>query len=202
MRIASVIIVAAALGSACGTSDKATGPGGSVAVLTTLGISAPGNTITLTGSMQLSASPKDQNGAAFPATVLWTSTSNFVALVTPLGFVTAVAGGQAYMRATSGSLKDSTLITVVTGAYPSSQNVYMLPLAYTPVQTDIAQGGTVTFVFVPQAHNVFFNVVAGAPANIPGEVSNQNVLRTFNTKGTFGYKCTLHPEMVATITVH
>ena len=78
----------------------------------------------------------------------------------------------------------------------------MLPLAYTPVQTDIAQGGSVTFVFVPQAHNVFFNVVAGAPADIPGEVSNQNVTRTFNTKGTFGYKCTLHPEMVATIIVH
>jgi len=202
MRISSVIFVAAVLGSACGTSDKTTGPGGGAAVLTTLGISAPGNTLALNGAMQLSASPKDQYGTTFPATVLWTSSSNFVALVTPLGYVTAVAGGQAYMRATSGNLQDSTLITVVTGAYPTSQNVYMLPFAYTPVQTDIAKGGTVTFVFVPQAHNVFFNVVTGAPADIPGEVSNQSVTRTFNTKGTFGYKCTLHPEMVASIVVH
>src|SRR5579872_4579699 len=85
--------------SACSSSDKSTGPGGSAAVLTTLGISAPGNTLLVNGTMQLSASPKDQYGAAYATAVAWTSSSNFVATVTNSGLVTAVAGGQAYMIA-------------------------------------------------------------------------------------------------------
>ncbi|ERR1035441_7050429 len=67
---------------------------------------------------------------------------------------------------------------------------------------DITVGGTVQFVFPSQAHNVFFDNVAGKPADIPGEVSNQTVARAFTTKGTFGYRCTLHPEMIATVVVH
>ena len=203
MRLSLVppLLIALALG-ACSSDTSSTQPGGGKAVLASLGISAPGNTLAVAGTMQLTANPKDQNGAAFSTPVTWTSGSNFVATVTTAGLVTAVAGGQAYMIASGGALRDSTLITVVTGAYPSTTAVYMLPLAYTPVQTDIAVGGSVSFVFAPQAHNVFFNAVAGAPADIPGEVSNQTVVRTFKTKGTFGYRCTLHPEMIATIIVH
>lgn len=189
-----VLIVAACSG------DKVSGP--EPAVLTTLGISAPRNTLAIGGTMQLGASPKDQHGGAFATTVTWTSGSNFVATVTGGGLVTGVAGGQAYMYAHGGSLVDSTLVTVVTGAYPSSQDIFMLPLAYTPNTTDIAAGGTVQFHFPSTAHNVFFDAATGAPADIPGEVSNQVVVRVFNTKGTFGYRCTLHPEMIATIIVH
>jgi len=203
MRSIPVFVLLAVTLSACSGGDKATTqPGGSTPVLTTLGISAPHNTLAVAGTMQFSASPKDQNGAAFATSVTWTSGSNFVATVTTAGFVTGVAGGQAYMYAHGGALTDSTLVTVITGAYPSSQDIYMLPLSYTPNTADIAVGATVLFRFPATAHNVFFNAVAGAPADIPGEVSNQNVARTFNTKGTFGYRCTLHPEMIATIVVH
>ena len=107
------------------------------------------------------------------------------------------------MYARGGSLADSTLVTVVTGAYPSSAPVYMLPSAYSPTITDISQGGTVQFVFPSLAHNVFFNATpAGAPADIPGEVSNQTVSRTFATKGSFVFNCTIHPGMTGTIVVH
>ena len=106
------------------------------------------------------------------------------------------------MYAHGGALTDSTLVTVTTGAYPSSQDIYMLPLSYTPNTADIAVGATVLFHFPATAHNVFFNAATGAPTDIPGEVSNQNVARVFTTKGTFGYHCTLHPEMIATIIVH
>jgi plastocyanin len=190
--------------AACGRSDKSTTqPGGSAAVLTALDLGAPGNTLALNATMQLTATPKDQYGATYPTPVAWNSGSNFVATISSSGLVSAVAGGQAYMFASAGTLKDSTLITVVTGAYPSTAPVYMLPYAYSPVQTDIALGGTVQFVFPGLGHNVFFgSVPAGAPADIPGSVVNQTVSRTFNTRGSFGYNCTIHPGMSGTIVVH
>ena len=63
---------------------------------------------------------------------------------------------------------------MITGAFPSSAAVYMLPEYVLAHQTDIVVGGTVQFVFPSLAHNVFFNATpAGAPADIPGEVSNR-----------------------------
>jgi hypothetical protein len=197
-RIAVLLLVV----SAC-HSDQPFVVGSSLPpVLASLGVSAPGNTLAIGGTMQLSASPKDELGQPYPVTVTWGSGSTFVATITTGGLVTGVAGGQAYMYAHGGSLVDSTLVTVVTGAYPSSQDIYMLPLSYTPNTADIALGGTVRFHFPGTAHNVFFDAATGAPADIPGEVSNQTVARIFSAKGTFGYRCTLHPEMIATIIVH
>jgi plastocyanin len=195
------VALALLIAAACSGGGTTTPPG-NTAVLTSLVISAPGNTLATAGTMLLSATPKDQNGATYPATIAWRSGSNFVATITSGGLVSAVAGGQAYMIASAGTLKDSTLITVITGAYPTMTSVIMYPLSYSPTIADIAVGGTVQFVFPSQAHNVFFDNVAGKPANIPGEVSNQTVARVFNTKGTFGYRCTLHPEMIATVVVH
>jgi plastocyanin len=204
MRSAPALAALALAVSACSGGDRSvTQPGSVTPILTTLGVRAPGNTLAIGGTMQLSASPKDQNGVPFQTVVTWGSGSSFVATITSGGLVTGVAGGQAYMFAHGGSLTDSTLITVLNGAYPSSAAVYMLPLEYSPVQTDIAVGGVVQFVFPSLAHNVFFRPTpAGAPADIPGEVSNQTVPRTFNTKGTFTYDCTIHPGMTATIVVH
>jgi hypothetical protein len=197
------VALALLIAAACSGGNSPTQSGGSPPVLATLGLSAPGNTLAIGGTMQLSASPRDQDGSPFQTVVTWTSGSLFVATITSGGLVHGVAEGQAHMYARGGSLTDSTLITVVTGAYPSSAPVYMLPSAYSPVQTDIALGGTVQFVFPSLGHNVFFNATpAGAPADIPGQVSNQTVSRTFNTKGTFAYNCTIHPGMTGTVVVH
>jgi plastocyanin len=199
----STLTVALFALAACTGGGSPTQSGGGPPVLASVGVSAPGNTLAIGGTMQLSASPRDQYGASFQTTVSWTSGSLFVATITSGGLVTGVAGGQAYMYAHGGSLTDSTLITVVTGAYPSSAVVYMLPYAYSPGQTDIAVGGTVQFVFPSLGHNVFFNATpAGAPLDIPGIVTNQSVPRTFNTKGSFVYNCTIHPGMTGTIVVH
>ena len=40
-----------------------------------------------------------------------------------------------------------------------------------------------------------------APSDIPDR-SNTTVDRTFNTAGTFGYDCGLHPGMSGTVVVH
>ena len=196
-------LLLAFIAAGCSHDDASPPPSGPTLTLTTLGVSAPGNTLAIGATMQLSASPKDELGQPYAVTVTWGSGSSFVATITTGGLVTGVAGGQAIMYAHGGSLVDSTLITVVAGAYPSSAAVYMLPQSYSPVQTDIALGGMVQFVFPSLAHNVFFRASPpGAPADIPGEVSNQTVTRTFGTKGTFTYDCTIHPGMTATIVVH
>jgi hypothetical protein len=199
-----LVLTAILFAAACSKGDSgAPQTDGVASVLTSLGVSAPANTIAIDGTMQLSVNPVDQKGGFFPVNVTWGSASNFVATVTPSGFVKGIAGGQTYMYAHGGNLFDSTLVTVVTGAFPTIAYVYMLPEAYSPSQTDITQGGVVEFVFPSIAHNVFFSAFpGGAPADIPGEVSNQSVARTFNFAGSFTYNCTIHPGMTATIIVH
>jgi plastocyanin len=200
----SRLAILAVLFAACSKGDSgAPQSDGVVSVLTNLGVSAPANTIAVGGTMQLSAAPVDQKGDTYPVTVTWGSASNFVATVTPTGFVKGVAGGQTYLFAFGGNLYDSTLVTVITSGYPTNAQVYMLPEAYSPLQTDVAKGATVLFAFPSIAHNVFFNASPpGAPADIPGEVSNQIVARVFATVGSFTYNCTIHPGMTATIIVH
>lgn len=194
-----------ALLALAGCSGGGSGPtqsGGSPAVLASLGLSAPGNAIAVGATMQLSASPKDQYGSAFQTTLSWTSGSLFVATISAGGLVTGVAGGQAYMYLHGGSLTDSTLVTVVTGAFPANATVYALANSFSPVQSDIAAGGAVQFVFPSTPHNVIFNQANGVPQDIPGEVTNQTVSRTFPVKGSFVYNCTIHPGMTGTIVVH
>lgn len=75
---------------------------------------------------------------------------------------------------------------------------------FTPAQVSIRRTGTVTWTFgSPRPHNVIFNAgTAGAPADIPGNNTNVEVSRTFNTAGTFNYICSIHgAAMSGTVTV-
>jgi plastocyanin len=70
---------------------------------------------------------------------------------------------------------------------------------FSPPFTTIAAGGAVRFEIRGAAHNVVFSG-AGAPANI-NVVSNTDVTRTFSSKGTFPYDCTVHPGMSGEVIV-
>ena len=74
-------------------------------------------------------------------------------------------------------------------------------LAFSPSPASILPGGTVTFAFGAVAHNVFFDAVPGAPADIAGNNSGTSVARTFPTAGTYTYNCHIHPGMRGTIVV-
>lgn len=72
--------------------------------------------------------------------------------------------------------------------------------SFTPQTVDVKLGGTVTWTFGARPHNVVFEAVSGAPANVP-VTSNGRASRTFSTAGTFPYDCTLHAGMTGTVRV-
>ena len=85
-------------------------------------------------------------------------------------------------------------------------DVYASGSIFTPPSAEIGVGGTVRFHMVAtsdgEGHNAIFNrLVAGAPADI-NIVVNETVSRTFNTRGTFAYICTVHPGMSGDVVVH
>ena len=71
---------------------------------------------------------------------------------------------------------------------------------FSPFSTVIPVGGSVRFNISGDQHNVIFGAVAGAPANV-NVVQNVVVSRTFGTRGTFPYDCTVHPGMSGQVVV-
>ena len=80
-------------------------------VLTTIAISG-GTTVVAASTLQLTASPKDQNGNAIAATIAWSSNATGIATVSSAGLVTGVAAGTAVITATSGNVSATVTITV------------------------------------------------------------------------------------------
>jgi plastocyanin len=85
-------------------------------------------------------------------------------------------------------------------------DVYTPGSVFTPFTAEIAVGGTVRFHMqrAPDGdgHNAIFSRVApGAPEDI-NIVADTVVTRAFNTRGTFGYICTVHPGMVGEVLVY
>ncbi len=192
----------AVLASCSGGGDKGvTNPngGGPPPTLTSITISG-GTTTTVGGTLQLSASPKDQTGAAFNSAVTWETSSAFVATVSSTGLVTGIAAGQATITATAGTIKQTATVTVSSGVAPLAVTVNMPGTSFSPAIFDIALGGTVSFVFPALAHNVVFGGTTGAPQDI-AILSNTTVTRTFGTRGTFNFVCTIHSGMNGTVTV-
>ena len=79
--------------------------------LTTIGISG-GTSVVATSTLQLTASPLDQNGNAIAATVTWSSSATGIATVSSAGLVTGVAAGSTVITAASGSVSATVTITV------------------------------------------------------------------------------------------
>jgi plastocyanin len=110
--------------------------------------------------------------------------------LTTLGFLAGCAG--AY----------GTSAPVVSGLPATAATVNATPdINFSPTPASIVPGGTITFAFGTIAHNVYFDSIAGAPADIPGNNAGTSVSRTFETAGTYTYNCHIHPGMNGTIVV-
>jgi plastocyanin len=175
-------------------------------VLTNVTISAASSSVAVSGTLQFTASPKDQNGGAIAATLTWNSSVPAIATISSSGLVTGVSAGTTNITvsATSGGVTKGsapTVVTVTGASYPNNATVNAtLGLTFSPSSVDIAAGGIVTWNFAT-THNVTFSVAAGAPADIP-DTSSGSAAATFSIAGTFNYRCTLHPGMAGVVIVH
>ena len=84
-------------------------------------------------------------------------------------------------------------------------DVYASGETYTPATAEIGVGGTVRFHMTAtsegEGHDADFASIPGAPADIPIVVDTV-VSRVFTARGTFEYKCNVHPGMAGDVVVH
>jgi len=109
-----------------------------------------------------------------------------------IGGLSACSGGKDATAPDTGGGGTTPTVTTV--------DVFTPGLVFSPAFVTITVGSTVRYNITGVAHDVTFSTVTGAPASIP-VTSNQNVSRTFNTKGTFPYDCRTHPGMSGSVTV-
>ncbi len=107
-----------------------------------------------------------------------------------------VTAGALVLTACGSSDKTAAAPTAPSGS--NTATVSMPGNAFAPVQVIVTVGGTVSWDFPSTAHNVIFDARTGAPTDIPVTAS-KIVTRTFGTKGTFPYQCTLHSGMIGTV---
>lgn len=80
-------------------------------------------------------------------------------------------------------------------------DVYTPGNTFSPFSMNVSVGGVVRYNIFGEDHNVIFSKTAvGYPADI-NIVKDTIVSRTFSTKGTFTYTCTVHPGMNGEIVV-
>lgn len=206
MRIACGLMLVGL--AACGGSDgdDGTGPGGTPATVAVTA-SASGALTTLGATRTLTAVVRDASGDELPsATVSWaTQDAQIVRLDGTSGrtvTATAVSNGTSRVTATSGSASGTIDLTVnAGGGFPGTASITATAgNAFSPQSVDIAASGTVTWTFAA-LHNVTFDQVAGAPANITDQ-SSGTAQRSFAQAGSFPFHCTIHPGMAGSVVVH
>jgi plastocyanin len=127
-----------------------------VPVLTSVSITAPATALNINGTVQLSATPRDQAGGAMSATVTWTSSATGVATVNQTtGVVTAIAPGSTTItaRAAIGSI----VVTADQVINVSSVPLVLTSVAITAPANTVAIGSTLALQAVArdQLGNVF-----------------------------------------------
>jgi plastocyanin len=163
----------------------------------------------------LSVTALDVSGRAVPGVVVtWAVTSGGGA-VSPLQSTTDASG----VATTTDSVASSTRQTVnakFTGlagpvsfsefatSPPTTVGVGVTSFAFTPRDTIVQAGGTVTWTWNSGTvkHNVTYS---SGPTPLPANSSDQSGTSTFSTTfmaiGTYAYHCTIHPQMMGSVKV-
>jgi len=198
--------VAAAIFACGGSSDNSTGP---TPVFTSVSVTPASPSVNVAGTISMSATAKDQNGATFPGATgaTWTSSNLTAATVdATTGVVTGVADGNSTISASitigsvthSGSQGIAVITPSATGDVTATTGLAFEP----PSVTVLRDAGTsaVTWHFQSVAHTVTWDAQPGSVVDIAATAS-ANVSRNFTVAGTYHYHCSIHPNMTGTITV-
>jgi hypothetical protein len=160
-RIRRSAAALAVLLAACG-GDSGTAP----IVVASVDIAAPGTSLVVGETMQLSATVLDaQGGAVVGRAVTWASSANGVAEVSPTGLVIGVGPGVATISATVDGRRDEVTLQVVSDGAPGVTSVSPTPLQ--EGQPATIQG--VNFSTVPVENTVR---IAGVPATVTGATAS------------------------------
>lgn len=196
--------------SACGGGGDGGGgtPPPPPGVFTTLTVTPASPSLVKGDTVQLTATPRDQNGAAMsglPAATFALDAGTSVS-VSGSGRVIAINPGVSTVTATltsGGTTKQATSTPAVAALGTTADvNVSGGGQSFSPDTVKIAVNGTVTWTFSAGA-NAPHNVTFGTPpagGNI-GNTTTGSAARTFGTVGRFSYQCTLHAGMNGAVIV-
>ena len=204
---AGTATIRATVGGVSGALDitVTTGAG----ILATVVVDAQDRTIPLGQLTQATVNGRDLLGGPVPLgsrVITWSSSNAAIATITQAGVVTGVGIGAATLQASvaDGAVARTGTVTITVTSIPNAPttaDVVMPGLTFSPFETVVKLGGTVRFLFPALAHNVIWDRrLAGSPADI-NIISNATVSRVFSTVGVFPYTCTLHPGMDGTVIV-
>lgn len=198
----ALVIVLAACG---GDGDGGTQPPASV--FTSLTVS-PANPAMVDGdTVQLTATPRDQNGdpmSGLPAAT-FALTQGTSVTVSASGSVIAQQAGTSVVTAslTSGGTTRTATTSPNVTALGTTATVTASGTGQTfdPSTVKIAANGQVTWSFPgPETHNVTFESAAPPGGNIPDRNSGA-AARDFPSAGQYPYRCTRHGGMNGTVVV-
>ena len=154
--------------------------------------------VTVGGTVQLVATPKDANGAPLSGrTVSWSSSNTGVASVTGSGLVTGAGAGSATITATSEGKSGTSAITVTF--------VPVVSVAVTPASASVNEGRTVQLTATPKDGNgnpLSGRAVAWVSSNTTVATVSSSGLVTGNVAGTTTITATSEGQSgTSTITV-
>ena len=202
----SSVILAAAL-CACGGGGGGGTPPPPPTVFTSLVIAPASPNLVVRDTLQMTATPRDQNGA--PIAGLGAATferlSGTAVSVTTSGRVIADQSGPAQIRAslTSGTTTHTATATATVSALSTNPTVTAsgAGTSFSPDTVKIAASGSVSWIFPgPETHNVTFDGAAPTGGNIADRNTGTEA-RTFPTAGRFSYRCTRHAGMNGAVVV-
>ena len=201
-RLVGAVVVVAGCGGGCGVGG--TPPQTAVASVTLV---PSATTTSICGNVTFTATPRDAQNNPLSRTVdSWGGGGSILDLSTTTGTAntgTGVGVGTANITATSGGQTSAPVAIVVTatGAAPATQSVAAPPgTAFSPTCVELAPGGTVTWTFGAELHNVQFSGPQPTGGHI-ASTSSTTASRTFPNAGNYEYACTLHAGMTGRVVV-
>ena len=133
---APMCVVATGVVLACGGGTPPTDPmpPAVTPILTSIAVTATSATVSVGGTLPLTAIPRDQLGRVMTATLTWRSGATAVATVSPFGVVAGVTAGSVTIQASAGTVTGSIAVTV-TG-----------PIAYVAGQSYFGRNGYIEYL--------------------------------------------------------